>query len=452
MKKSMQLFAMILIAGSYPLQGQTIDKIIAKVGTEIILYSDWQEQIQFIRSRQSSPLETSNECSILEGLLIQKFLVNRAKVDSVEVKDEEVEQQLNARIEQILAYFNNDHEKFREYYGQSVADTRERFRDDLKNKLLTERLQNKIIGEVRISPEETRQFFEQIPKDSIPYLNAEVELSEIVYYPRLEEDQKVMAKERLEKILMRIREGEDFSKIASVQSDDATSARNGGLLGWAKRGTFVPTFEAVAFSLEKDSISGIFETEYGYHIVQLLERRGNSVLCKHILIKPRYSEDNYKQAQRHLDSIREVIVRDSIPFELAVRQYSDKRAESFNNGGQLLNPKTGTADFETADLDPDVFFAIDQLDAGQVSKAFSSTQPDGNKIFKIVRVNSKKAPHRANLKDDYAKIQQAAQENKKSQKFQEWLAANVPKAYISLDPSLQVRCPDVAGWAGENAR
>lgn len=431
-------------------QAQTIDKIIAKIGNEIILYSEWQEQIQFVKSRQNQTLSNTNECSVLENLIIQKYLVNRAKVDSVEIKDEEVEQQLNARVEQILAYFNNDYEKFREYYGQTVAETRERFREDLKNQLMTDRLQNKIIGEVRITPEETKAFFNKIPKDSIPYLNAEVEISEIVCMPKLNETQKQMARERLQKILQRIREGEDFAKIAAVQSDDPGSAKNGGNLGWTKRGSLVPEFEAVAFSLEKDSISDIVESEYGFHIIQLLERRGNSILCRHILIKPKFESSDYNQAEQYLDSIRNIILRDSLSFETAVRLYSDKKSESFNNGGLVLNPKTGTSDFETGDLDPDVFFAIDRLKTGEISKAFSSIQVDGSKVYKIVRLNAKTPPHRANLKDDYAKIQQVAKESKKSQKFQEWLAVNVPKAYIKVDEQVKSICPDVANWAQQN--
>lgn len=426
---------------------QTIDRIIAKVGSEIILYSDWQEQIQFIKSRQNNVMNRNNECGILENLIIQKYLVNRAKVDSIEIKDDEVEQQLNSRIENILAYFNNDYDKFKEYYGQSVTETRERFREELKNQLLTERLQNKIIGEIRITPEETREFYSKIPKDSIPYINSEVEISEIVYKPRLNENQKNAAKERLQKILTRIQQGEDFSKIAEVQSDDPGSAKNGGSLGWTKRGSLVPEFEAVAFSLNKDSISGIVESEYGYHIIQLLERRGNTILTKHILIKPRYDEADYKAAELYLDSIKSVIIKDSIPFEAAVRLYSDKKSESYNNGGLLLNPKTGTAEFETGDLDPDVFFAIDKLQVGEISKVFSSTEQDGTKVFKLVKLNSKTPPHKANLKDDYSKIQQVAKENKKGQKFQEWLADNVPKAYISIDPDVRKICPEVASWA-----
>ncbi len=437
------VFCLITLIGNT--QSKTIDKIIAKVGGEVILYSDWQEQISFLKSRQGNKFE-DNSCSILENLLIQKFMVNRAKVDSIELKDEEIEQQLNARIDQILNYFNNDYQKFEEYYGQSVSDTRDRFRDDLRNQILAERLQNKIIGDIRITPEETKSFFDRIPKDSIPYFNAEVELSEIVYKPKVNETQRKASYEKLEKVLQKIKNGEDFSKLASIMSDDPGSAKNGGSLGWMKRGLLVPEFEAVAYGLEKDSVSGIVTTEFGLHIIKLIERRGNSILCQHILVKPRIEDSDYKLAEKYLDSIRTLVIKDSIQFETAVRLYSDKKSESYNNGGLLINPKSGTANFETGELDPDVFFAIDALKVGEISKPFSTLEPDGTKSFAIAKLNSKTSPHKANLKQDYAKIQLAAKEFKKNMKFQEWLSNNVPKAYIEIDPAVKSNCPDVGSW------
>ena len=426
-------------------QTKIIDKIIAKVGGEVILYSDWQEQISFIKSKQGNKGE-DNSCSVLENILIQKFMVNRAKVDSIEIKDEEIEQQLNQRIEQILAYFNNDYQKFEAYYGQSVSDTRERFRDDLRNQMLAERLQNKVIGDIRVTPEDTKVFFNKIPKDSVPYFNAEVELSEIIYKPKVNDTQKKASREKLEKILQRIKAGEDFSKLASIMSDDPGSAKNGGSLGWMKRGSLVPEFEAEAYGLEKDSVSSIIETEFGFHIIKLIERRGNSILCKHILVKPKIEESDYKLAEKHLDSIRSLIIKDSIPFETAVRLYSEKKSESYNNGGLLINPKSGTASFETGELDPDVFFAVDPLKVKEISKPFSTLEPDGTKTFRIVKLQTKKNPHKANLKQDYAKIQLAAKEFKKNLKFQEWLSTHVPKAYIEIDPTVKTICPDVGSW------
>lgn len=430
----------------YKIQAQDqkiIDGIIAKVGGEILLYSEWQEQIAFIKEKQAF-LSKEDECGILQNMLIQKFLIHQAKVDSIDVNDAEVESQLNARIDQILQYMGNDYSKFEEYYGQPVAKVKDRFREDLKNQLLTERMQNKISGQLSMTPDEVKQFFNSIPKDSLPYLNAEVEIAEVVAYPKINTQQERIAIEKLEKIISKIKAGEDFDKLASVHSDDAGTAKNGGALGWMRRGNLVPEFEATAYNLEQDSISGIVETEFGYHIIKLLGRRGNSILTKHILIKPRYEDSDYDKCEKYLDSIRSKIIKDTIVFEAAVRQYSSKKAESFNNGGRVQNPKTGTNYFETGDLDPDIYFAIDGLKPGEISKVISSTDPDGKKYFRIVKVLSRSSPHKANLKQDYARIQLAAQEKKKNERFQIWLSKKLPGIYIEVHPSIESICPGIS--------
>ncbi|MBK9270608.1 MAG: peptidylprolyl isomerase [Saprospiraceae bacterium] len=447
MKTWLVLFSMIQM--SYAQNPITVDKIIAKVGGEIILYSDWRDQIAYISERQGS-ISEEEHCEVLENLLFQKFMVHQAKLDSVAVLDEEIEQQLSARIDQILQYMNNDVSKFEEYYGQSIEQVRSRFRDDLKNQMLSERLQNKVLGNITVTPNEVQEFFSKIPKDSIPYFSSEVEISEIIYKPKANPDEIKNAKEKLEKILARIKAGEDFEKLAKIHSDDVGSAKSGGNLGWMKRGSLVPQFEAVAFGLEKDSISDIVETEFGYHIIQLLGRRGNNINTRHILVKVRYTETDYTKANQYLDSIRSVILRDSIPFETAVRNYSDKNSETYNNGGQILNPKTGNAYFEVADLDPDIYFATDGLKPGELSKVIASNEPDGKKVFRIVKLVSRSTPHRANLQQDYHKIQTAAKEMKKNEHFRIWLEQKIPSVYSYIEPTIKTNCPNLQNWGNPN--
>ncbi|MCI1266749.1 MAG: peptidylprolyl isomerase, partial [Saprospiraceae bacterium] len=275
MKFNILLFFILGINISFSQESKTIDKIIGKIGGEIILYSDWNDQVSYIKEKQTQ-LSDEDQCAILENMFIQKFMIHQARLDSVEVKDEEIDQQLEARIEQILQYMENDTKKFEAYYGQTVNQVRDKFRDDLMNQMLSERLQQKVIGEVTITPDETELFFKRIPKDSLPYFNSEVEISEIVYKPKVNPTEVQKAKDKLSKLLVRLNQGEDFAKLAATYSDDIGSAKNGGNLGWIKRGNLVPEFEAVAFNLEKDSISGIVETEFGYHVIQLLGRRGNN--------------------------------------------------------------------------------------------------------------------------------------------------------------------------------
>ncbi|HUN15368.1 MAG TPA: peptidylprolyl isomerase [Saprospiraceae bacterium] len=430
-------------------QSSIVDGIIAKVGGEILLYSEWQEQIAYIKEKQAF-LTDEDKCGILQNMLVQKFLIHQAKVDSLEVKDEEVDVQLNARIDQILNYMNNDFNKFEEYYGQPVSKVKERFREDIKNQLYTERMQGKITGNINLTPKEVEQFFKLIPKDSLPYLNAEVEIAELVVYPKINSDQEKNAKEKLEKILAKIKSGEDFSKLAKLHSDDPGSAKNGGELGWMKRGNLVPEFEATAYNLEKDSVSEIIETEYGFHIIKLIGRRGNSILTKHILIKPNFETSDYEKAEKYLDSLRSKIIKDTVVFEAAVREYSSKKAESYHNGGRILNPKTGTSYIEMGDLDPDVYFAIESMKSGEISKVISSTEPDGKKYFRLIKLLSRSSPHKANLKQDYSRIQLAAQEQKKNAIFQEWIAKNLPNVFVEIDPKMDALCPGIGDFKNAN--
>lgn len=426
-------------------QATVVDGIIAKIGGEILLYSEWQEQIAYIKEKQAL-LTDEDKCGILQNMLVQKFLIHQAKVDSIEVKDEEVESQLTVRIDQILGYMNNDVQKFEEYYGQPVNKVKERFREDIKNQLLTERMQNKITGEISLTPKEVQEFFNKIPKDSLPYLNAEVEIAEINYLPKINKTQERLAKEKLEKILERIKGGEDFGKLAALYSDDPGSAKNQGELGWVKRGNLVPEFEAAAYNLEKDQISNIVQTEYGFHIIKLIGRRGNSISAKHILIKPKFETSDYEQAEKYLDSIRTVIIKDTLIFEAAVRAFSNNKSESFNNGGRILNPKTGTSYIETGDLDPDVYFAIESMKPGEISKVFSSVDQEGKKTYRIIKLLSRTSPHKANLKQDYARIQLAAQEQKKNEIFQNWIAKKLPSIFSEIDPKIEMICPGIGSF------
>ncbi|MFN8279632.1 MAG: peptidylprolyl isomerase [Saprospiraceae bacterium] len=426
-------------------QFRAIDKIIAKVGSEIVLYSDWQEQIAYIKDKQNF-LSNNDDCAILENLLVQKFMVHQAKLDSIEIKDEEVESQLNARIDQIMQYMGNDNAKFEEYYGQSVNEVRKRFRDDLKAQILTEKLQNKIVGSVTITPKEAEKFYKSIPKDSLPYLSSEVEIAEIVVRPKPSTEETDHAREKLRKLQQRIRAGEDFGKLAGIYSDDLGSGKQGGQLGWTKRGTLVPEFEAVAYKLEQDSISDIVESDYGFHIIQLLGRRGNNINTRHILIKPEITEKELEQARASLREIRKKINADTIPFEQQVRKYSDKKSDTYNFGGQLVNQKTSNSYFEIADLEPDVYFAIDKLKVGEISDVIESKDPEGKKYFRILKLVSRSAPHKANLRQDYAKIQQAAKDLKKNEIFRDWLNSHAPKIYSEVDPEIVAQCPNLSIW------
>lgn len=419
-----------------------IDKVVATVGSEILLLSDVQEQVSYAQQQQQE-LPADYACIIVQNLLVQKLLVNQAKLDSVEVREEEVENQLEARIERLRVYFNQDDKAIEEYYGQSVNEIKEQMRDDMRSQLLAERMQAQITEKATITPSEVKAFFSAIPKDSLPYFNSEVEVRELVYKPRVNDEEKAKALARIEEYRKRITEGgESFAELAKKYSDDPGSGSKGGDLGWQKRGSFVSEFEAMAYKLETDQISPVVETEFGFHIIQLLERRGNLLHARHILIKPEITDDDLALAETKLDSIRQLILSNNVTFSAAVKIFGDKNTPSYNNDGRVANPRTGNTFFEVADLDTNIFFAIDGLNPGEVTEPVPFRAPDGSRYFRLIQLQSRSKPHQADLKQDYNKIQAAALDQKKGEYIERWVLDKMGKTYLSIG-DLYKSCPNL---------
>lgn len=422
-----------------------VDKIIGKVGSEYILLSDIEEQYALMSAQQGT-VDANTKCVILDNLLAQRLMLNQARLDSIVVEETEVNAQLDARIDRILSYMNGDESQFEAYYGQSISEVREQFREDLRNQILVERMQGQIMASVNITPAEVRAFFDLIPLDSLPYFNSEVEIGEIVYYPDVNDTQKELARKKLEEIRTRIVEGgEDFAELAATFSDDPGSGRAGGDLGWAKRNSYVPEFEAAAYNLENNEISPIVETEFGFHIIQLLERRGNTIHARHILVKPEITENDLVLAQNKLDSIRNLITIDSTTFSKAVKKFSSENVQSYNNDGNMVNPKSGNTFFEISDLDPDIYFTTDTLEVGQISSPIQFAAPTGETAFRLIVLKSRTQPHKANLEQDYSRIRQAALESKKNIYINNWIAEKVGQTYFEVDDLYQ-SCSNLTNW------
>ncbi|NNE29551.1 MAG: peptidylprolyl isomerase [Saprospiraceae bacterium] len=414
-------------------QSEPVDRVIAKVGGEIILLSDVEEQFSLSNQQGGGNLDPMYRCEILQNIVVSKLLLNQSRLDSIVVSEIEIETQLDARIEQILAYMGGDVEQFEAYYGKTVNETKERFREDLEEQLRIERMQGDIVGGATVTPREVKDFFARIPQDSLPYFNAEVEIAEVVYVPKVNAEQKRIALEKLEEVRDLINEGEDFAELATRFSDDPGSARIGGDLGWQGRGTFVPEFEATAYNLEEGQISDIIETEFGFHLLRLEGRRGNNIRIRHILIKPEITMPDLILAERTLDSLRQEIAMDSLSFSIAVKRYSDEAEQSYSNDGFMLNPATGNTFFEIADLDPDIYFTIDTMEVGQVSSPIEYTDQRGETKYRMVLLKSRTEPHKANLQEDYSKIRTAALEQKKGKFISSWVVDKLGDTYISLD-------------------
>jgi peptidyl-prolyl cis-trans isomerase SurA len=289
-----------------------------------------------------------------------------------------------------------------------------------------------------------QRFFSNIPKDSLPYFNAEVEIREIVYKPKVSAAEREKARTTIEELRKRIVEdGEDFSGLARKYSDDPGSATSGGDLGWQKRGTFVPEFEAMAYKLDKNQVSAVVETEFGFHVIQLIERRGNLIHCRHILLKPAITDADLTSAKAKLDTVRNLIRSNNISFSEALKLHGDKNQASFNNDGRVANPRSGNTFFEVADLDTDIFFAIDGLPVGDVSEPFEFRTQDGATQFRLVQLVSRSKPHKADLRQDYGKIQQAALEQKKAEYTEKWVTEKLRNTYFSIGNMFQNSCPNL---------
>lgn len=413
---------------------QLIDKVVAKVGSEYILLSEIEEEFTYAKSKDPN-LSDDVKCMILDNMIAQKLIIYQAKVDSVEITDAEVETQLDYRFESVLRQMNGDEAFFEEYYGASIAEMKDRYRDDQKHKILAEKMQHKLISEIEITPKEVEKFFKNVPSDSLPYFKSEMEISEIVVLPKVNEVEKKKALDKITTLRQQVISGAaSFEDIASKNSQDPGSALKGGDLGFAKRGVYVPEFEATVFSLTKDEISDIIETEFGFHFIQLIERRGNSAKARHVLIKPEITQDDLDKSKAYLDSIRTLITVDSMKFDEAVKKFSLKSMPSYANGGRVKNQNSNNTFFAADDLDPDTYFAIFNLKPGEISKPMPITMPDGKKAFRLIQLNSTSKPHKANLKEDFDKISNFAKESKKNEYFLTWLKKKRAETYIYVDP------------------
>ncbi len=430
-----------------------VDRVVATVGGELLLLSELEEQLSLMATQEKQAITPAARCNVLEQLLTSKLLVNQAELDSIEVSDEELESQLDLRFERILGLMNNDLKQFEEYYGQTVPEVKAQFREDLRNQLLAERMRAQIVDNAKITPSEVRTFFESIPRDSLPYFNSEVEIRELVYRPKVNEEQKALARSRIDTIHARLLAGTlDFEEAARKQSDDPGSARSGGDLGWAPRGTFVPEFEAAAYRLDVNEISEVVESPFGFHVIQLLERRGNRVHTRHILIKPDITSDDLALAQHNLDSVRLEILRDSLLFREAVRLNGDEKSQSYADGGRVKNPQTGNAFFEIADLDPIAFFAIDTLQVGGVTAPVAFETPGtGETFYRIYQLDSRSVPHTASLRLDYNKIRSAAVDSKRSEILIEWVEQRIGETFVQIDRSLVRDCGLEERWYASTA-
>lgn len=428
-----QLFLIVLSIISFAASSQQlVDKVIAVVGKAPVLLSDLETHFQ--QKLKADP--AADKCETMEDLVYQKLLLAQADRDSITVADAEVDAEINKRLTYYIQMFGSE-EKFEAFYGKRTNVFKDEIRSDVHDQLLAQKMQQKVIGDVKLTPAEVRAYFHSIPVDSLPLINTELQIGQLVRLPPVSTEAKKAAREQLESYRQRVIKGESMSILAALYSEDPGSAKKGGLYENVGRGMMVPEFEAVAFRLKNGEISEVFETPFGFHFIQSIARKGEVVDLRHILLSPKITQLDMLNAKNQLDSIRELIVSKQITFEDAARRFSDDK-ETKQNGGLMINPGTGSTKWENEDIgqvDQNLVFLFDKMEVGEVTPPVQYVGGDAKMGYRILTIISRSDPHRANLKDDYPRLLQMATEKKQMEKMGEWITKRSKVTYIKIDPA-----------------
>lgn len=436
-----RFFLIIIIATcSMIINAQEIDKIIAIIGDEIVLRSEVENQyLQYI-----SQGVTSNEelrCEILEDLMTQKLLIFSCKQDSISVTKEEIEQEVETRVNYYVDQIGSI-EKIEQYFEKDIYQIKKVLSELVEDQFLIQRMQSSITKDVKITPFDVNEFYEKMDKSELPLIEDRYKLSQIIVKPKMSEDQINKLTDRLNAFRKRVLNGEDFKVLAALYSDDPGSANNGGEIGFVSRGTFVPEFEKVAFRLKKGEVSEIVKTNFGYHIIQLIERRGDQVNVRHILLKPKYSSTSLQNARLRIDSIYNKIKNNEISFSQAIKSYSDD--DTKNNNGLLINPSNGSSTYTIAELGSSIKYLIEGLNEDDFTKPVKVESNEGS-IYRILNVVEKISSHTANLDLDYDFFQTQALNFKKQEKLDEWIEKRIKNTYVELK-EIDKNCKSSYKW------
>ena len=439
------LLAQLLGVTTVVAQDNIIDRVEWVVGDKSILRSDIEEAIKYWKL-QNRRFDGDPYSVVGEDLAVQELFLHQAAIDSVEVNETQLMRQVDAQIEEYVQRAGSK-EKLEEYQKMPMRKIREMLYDNLHNNNMMYMMRQKIVGEIKVSPSLVRRYVESLPQDSIPFIQEQVEVQIITAEPAINLDEIDRIKEELRDYAERVNSGEtSFSTLALLYSEDPGSARRGGELGFRGRGQFVPEFATAAFNLTDPSkVSKIVETEYGFHIIQLIDKRGDRVNVRHILRKPRVSTESIKQMMLNLDSLAREIRQDSITFEDAVVMCSFDK-ETNNNHGIMFNKETGASRFQLQDLPVDVARVVDGMRVGEVSSPFTMRLDNGKTICAIIKLKSKVDAHKANIKDDYEVLKDIYQRKMGEDRTNEWIREKQKSIYVRLNGDAKREDFKYPGW------
>ncbi len=416
-------------------EGETLDRVVGVVGSEIILSSDIKRQSQQQKQMSGSSMDRfggNSPCNVVERMLYRKLLLHQAKVDSVNVQDSRVDAEMDRRI-RYFAQQLGSRSKLEEFYGMSIDRIKEEFRSGIAERLRIQKMRRRITKDISVTPSEVKRYYQKLPEDSIPLIEASVRYAHIVKRPEISDEAILRTRKRLQKYRERIKSGEkSFSVLATLYSDDPRSAERGGKLGYVERGEMSKDFEGAVFSLDSGELSSVFRTEKGFHLAELLDRRGQKVKVRHILLKPDVGSKEVDRVKGELDSIaRKIRLNDTLSFAEAAKKYSDDD-KTKNSGGVVVNKRSGSSSFKMEQLDPKVTFAIENLKEGEISKPIPYDTEDG-KAYRIVKLLEKTEPHKASLENDYRFLQKQTKKFKEDKEMREWVNEKIQETYIRID-------------------
>lgn len=432
---------------------QVIDKVAAVVGSNIILQSEIEMQYaQYLA--QGNKASDDFKCYILQQQLTQKLLAQQAVIDSIEVSEGEVDDNINSRLRYMSSQAGGQ-ERLEQFLNRSLLQYKEEMRPSVYEQLKANKMQQDIVSGIDVTPLEVRRYFESLDTDSLPYFNTEVEVGELVVFPKLTREEKQQFRDRAEELRKQVVDGSDFATIARLYSQDGGSAPYGGDLGFHTRDMMVKEYTAVAFRMKPGEVSPVFESEHGFHFLEVLERRGEEVRTRHILIQIKPTPASLERAKAHIDSIYENVANNKLDFYSAATLYSDNKETKYN-GGMLLNmenQQSRTTLIPADKLDASIFTAIDTLQPGEYSRPSQFTDRTGKAGYRFTYLKSRTPPHQANLDMDFAKIKEAALQDKINRKLSEWFESRREVTFININEAYH-DCDDLKIWlqdTGESA-
>lgn len=447
MKIRIFLLNTLLAIAAYTAAGQqVVDEIAGIVGNEVIYLSDVEGQVMQMKAERDPTPVDELRCRVFEDLLVQKLFLDQARIDSIEVSPENVEADLNSRLTEYIRRAGSE-QALENYFNKSMAEIRKDLREMLTNQYIVQETQGTIAKDITVTPEEIRKYYNTIPKDSLSLVPRKVELSIITVEPPDMEESKAEVRQRLLDLRSRIVNGESFSTLAVLYSEDPGTAPKGGELGYATRGELAKPYAEAAWSLKKDAVSKIVETEFGFHIIQLIDRKGDMVNTRHILLKPKLTPEQTEWAINKLDSIADLVRTDSMTFEKAAMRFSADKATRANGGKMVQdNPVDRVTWFTLDQLPKEINLVVRNLKLGEISDPFRTTDAKGNSVYCIVRLDNEIPPHRINMQDDYNYLAEAALMDKKSRAYQGWITDKIKRTYIRISDDFRECSFHYPGW------